>query len=207
MAKREGSKMKRILLLFLCACFMLMNGCLTAERYSFTFDYETGRVVMVYHNIGSQKGSECDYSTEKDWEDLKELIADTKPQYDPDVVEEITKELFEENGVLSGRKILKVKCAKCYPSKAAVLSLFHPDQEKWRFEMSNGELFLFLSYGNKIVNTNAKIVKTKSNQILVWPKDAKKIEFAVVESGVFKGASLLPYYQKEKDALKRAKDK
>jgi hypothetical protein len=200
--------MKKIIFLFcLCSCFMLMNGCLTAERYSFTFDYETGRVVMVYHNIGSQKGSENDYSVEKDWEYLKELIVDTKPEYDPDVVEEISKELFEENGVLSGRKILRVKCPKCFPSKAAVFSLFHPDEEKWRFEVINKELFLFLSYGNEIVSTNAKIVKTKSNQILVWPKDAKKIEFAVVESGVFKGASLLPYYQKEKDALKRPKDK
>jgi hypothetical protein len=200
--------MKRIiLLLFLCACFMLMDGCLTAERYSFTFDCETGRAVMVYHNIGSLKGGECDYSIEKDWEDLKGLILNTKPEYDPDVVEEISKELFEEKGVLSGRKILRVTCPKCFPSKAALLSLFHPDQEKWRFEIINGELFLFLSYGNEIVSTNAKIVKTKSNQILVWPKDAKKIEFAVVESGIFKGASLLPYYQKEKDTLKRAKDK
>jgi len=198
---------KIIFLLCLCGCFMLMNGCLTAERYSFTFDYETGRVEMVYHNIGSLKSDECDYSVAKDWEYLKELIVDTKPEYDPDVVEEITKELFEENGVLSGRKILRVKCPKCFPSKAAILSLFHPDEEKWRFEVINDELFLFLSYGNAILNTNAKIVKTKSNQIFVWPKDAKKIEFAVIESGVFKGTSLLPYYQKEKDALKRDKDR
>jgi hypothetical protein len=199
--------MKKIIaLLCLCVCFMLMNGCLTAERYSFSFDYDTGRVVMVYHNIGSQKGSECDYSIEKDWEDLKELILDTEPEYDPHVVEGITKELFEEHGVLSGRKILKVTCPKCFPSKAAILSMLNDDKE-WRFEMINGELFLFLSYGNEIVSTNAKIVKTKSNQILVWPKDAKRIEFTVVESGVFKGTSLLPYYQKEKNALKGAKDK
>ncbi|MCJ7663357.1 MAG: hypothetical protein MUO24_03855 [Desulfobacterales bacterium] len=200
--------MKRIIsFLCLCVCFMLMNGCLTAERYSFTFDYETGRVVMMYHDIGSQKGGECDYSAKKDWEDLKELILDTKPEYDPDVVEETTKELFEEKGVLSGRKILRVTCPKCFPSKAAILSLFHPDEEKWRFEIINDEIFLFLSYGNEIVSTNAKIVKTKSNQILVWPKAAKKIEFAVVETGIFKGTSLLPYYQKEKDALKRDQDK
>ncbi len=200
--------MKKIIFLFcLCACFMLMNGCLTAERYSFTFDYETGRAVMVYHNIGSLKSDECDYRVEQDWEYLKELIQDTKPEYDSDVVEEATKELFEENGVLSGRRIIRVKCAKCFPSKAAVLSLFHPDEEKWRFEIINDELFLFLSYGNKIVGTNAKIIKTKSNQILVWPKDAKKIEFVAREGGLFGGVSLLPYYQKEKDALKRDKGK
>ena len=200
--------MKRIILLLcLCTCFMFMNGCLTAERYSFTFDYETGRVEMIYHDIRSQKGSENDYSVEKDWEYLKELIVDTKPEYDPDVAEEIAKELFEEGGVLSGRRILRIKCPKCFPSKAAILSLFHPDKEKWRFEVINKELFLFLSYGNKIVGTNAKIIKTKSNQILIWPKEAKRIEFAIVESGVFKGTSLLPYYQKEKDALKRDKGK
>jgi hypothetical protein len=200
--------MKKMIVLFcLCVCFMLMNGCLTAERYSFTFDYDTGRAVMVYHNIGSGKADECNYSVEQDWENLKELILDTKPEYDTDVVEGVTKELFEENGVLSGRRIIRIKCPKCFPSKAAVLTLFHPDQEKWRFEVINNELFLFISYGNKIVSTNAKIVKTKSNQILVWPKDAKKIEFSVVESGVFKGTSLLPYYQKEKDALKRTNDK
>jgi len=200
--------MKRIILLLcLCTCFMLMNGCLTAERYSFTFDYDTGRVEMIYHDIRSQKGSENDYSVEKDWEYLKELIVDTKPEYDPDVAEEIAKELFEEGGVLSGRRILRIKCPKCFPSKAAILSLFHPDKEKWRFEVINKELFLFLSYGNEIVSSNAKIVKTKSNQILVWPKDAKKIEFVAREGGLFGGVSLLPYYQKEKDALKRDKGK
>jgi hypothetical protein len=197
---------KIIVLLCLGACFILMNGCLTAERYSFTFDYDTGRVEMIYHDIRSQKGSENDYSVEKDWEYLKELILDTKPEYDPDVAEEIAKELFEENGVLSGRKILRVTCPKCFPSKAAIFSMFHDSQE-WRFEIINDELLLFISAGKKIVSTNAKIVKTKSNQILVWPKDAKKIEFAVREGGMFGGVSLLPYYQKEKDALKRVKDK
>jgi hypothetical protein len=197
---------KIIVLLCLGACFILMNGCLTAERYSFTFDYDTGRVEMIYHDIRSQKGSENDYSVEKDWEYLKELILDTKPEYDPDVAEEIAKELFEENGVLSGRKILRVTCPKCFPSKAAIFSMFLDDKE-WRFEIINDELFLFISAGKQIVSTNAKIVKTKSNQILVWPKDAKKIEFVAREGGLFGGVSLLPYYQKEKDALKRAQDK
>jgi hypothetical protein len=185
---------------------MLMNGCLTAERYSFTFDYDTGRVEMIYHDIRSQKGSENDYSVEKDWEYLKELIVDTKPEYDPDVAEEIAKELFEEGGVLSGRRILRIKCPKCFPSKAAIFSMFHDSQE-WRFEIINDELLLFISAGKKIVSTNAKIVKTKSNQILVWPKDEKKIEFVAREGGLFGGVSLLPYYQKEKDALKRDKGK
>jgi len=199
--------MKRIILLLcLCTCFMLMNGCLTAERYSFTFDYDTGRVEMIYHDIRSQKGSENDYSVEKDWEYLKELIVDTKPEYDPDVAEEIAKELFEEGGVLSGRRILRIKCPKCFPSKAAIFSMFHDSQE-WRFEIINDELLLFISAGKKIVSTNAKIVKTKSNQILVWPKDEKKIEFVAREGGLFGGVSLLPYYQKEKDALKRDKGK
>jgi len=197
---------KIIFLLCLCVSFMLMNGCLTAERYSFTFDYDTGRVVMIYHNIRSQRGDEKDNGIAKDWEYLKELIVDTKPEYDPDVIEESTKELFEEGGVLSGRRIIRIKCPKCFPSKAAILSMLSDDKE-WRFEIINDELFLFISAGRQIVSTNAKIVKTKSNQILIWPKDAKKFEFVARETGKSVGESLLPYYQKEKDALKRDKDR
>ena len=200
--------MKKIIFLFcLCVCFMLMNGCLTAERYSFTFDYDTGRVEMIYHNIRSQSGDEKDNDVAEDWEYLKELVADTKPAHDPDVVEEITKELFEENGVLSGRGIIRVKCPKCFPSKAAILSMFFDDEKEWRFQIINEELFLFVLSGKEIVSANAKIVKTKSNQIVIWPKDAKKIEFVYRETGKFVGDPLLPYYQKEKDALKRAQDK
>ncbi len=197
---------KIIVLLCLCACFMLMNGCLTAERYSFTFDYDTGRAEMIYHNIRSQSDEEKDNGVAKDWEYLKELIVDTKPAYDPDVVEEITKELFEEHGVLSGRRITRIKCPKCFPSKAAILSMLFDDKE-WRFEIINDELFLFISASKQIVSANAKIVKTKSNQILIWPKDAKKFEFVVREADKSVGESLLPYYQKEKNVLKRTNDK
>jgi len=199
---------KMIVLLCMCLCFMLMSGCLTAERYSFTFDYETGRVVMVYHNIGSQSGDKKDNDVAEDWKYLKELVLDTKPAHDPDVAEEITKELFEENSVLSGRGIIMVKCPKCFPSKAAILSMLL-DEKEWRCEIINDELFLFALGGKEIVSANAKIVKTKSNQIVIWPKDAKKFEFVYRETGksAGKSISLLPYYQKEKDALKRTNNK
>ena len=111
------------------------------------------------------------------------------------MVEDISKELFEEKDVLSARKVQKVKCPKCFPSKAAIMTYVHADG--WRFEMINDEVVLFLPPGNKIVSTNGQKVTTAKNSMIFWPKESGTFEYVVTEqhSG---GTFLLPNYLKER---------
>ena len=179
---------------------VLLTGCLTASQYKFWFDADTGEIRREYYDLTSRRGAdEKDYSVTKDWALLKEMIAEQKPEFDPEVIEDVSKTLFEENKVLCARKIQKVKCPKCFPSKAALLSYVH--DKDWRFELINEEVILFLPSGKKIVSTNGQMLTTSKNSLILWPNDTKKFEYVVSEqwSG---GTPLLLYYLEEKDLKK-----
>lgn len=175
---------------------VVLTGCITVSQYSFSCDLGTGEIRREYYALASRKGpDEKDYSVTNDWTTLKRLIEEKKPEYDPEVVVDISKSLFEENKVLCARKIQKVTCPKCFPSKAAILSYVH--DKDWRFEMINDEVVLFLPSGKKVISTNGQKVTTPSNSVIFWPKETSKFEYIVTEewSG---GTSLLPYYLEER---------
>lgn len=189
----------RILAVSTCLA-VLLTGCVTASQHKFSFDFNTGEVRREYSDITSRQGpDEKDYSVANDWATLKEMIAEQKPEFDPEVVEDIAKELFEENKVLCGRQIQKVKCPRCFPSKAAILSYLH--DKEWRFELINEEVILFLPSSKKIVSTNGQMVTTPKNTLIIWPQESSSFEYVVAEqwSG---GTSLLPSYLEEKKAGK-----
>jgi hypothetical protein len=173
----------------------LLAGCVTVSEYRFALDTTTGAVLREYIDLASRQGpNENDYSVTNDWATLKQLAAEKKPEYDPDVVEDVAKELFATNNVLCGRKLQKVKGPKCFPSKAALLAYLH--EKDWRFEMLNDEVFLILPTGKRLVSTNGQKLTTAKNTLIVWPGDATRFEYAVSEqwSG---GTSLLPHFLKE----------
>jgi hypothetical protein len=179
---------------------ILLTGCVTVSQYNFSFDFDTGEVRWEYHDLTSRSGvDEKDYSVTNDWATLKQMIAEQKTEFDPEVVEDISKGLFEENKVLCARKIQKVKCPKCFPSKAALLSYLH--DEDWRFELINDEVVLFLPSDKKIVSTNGQKFTTPKNSLIIWPQETLNFEYVVTErwSG---GTPLLPYYLDEKDVKK-----
>jgi hypothetical protein len=179
---------------------VLLTGCVTISRYKFSFHFSTGEVRREYHDLTSRKAvDEQDYSVTNDWARLKETIEDKEPEFDPEVVEDISKELFEENKVLCARKLQKVKCPKCFPSKAAILSYLH--EKEWRFELINDEVILFLPLGKKIISTNGQMVTTPKNSVLLWPQDTNEFEYVVSEqwSG---GTSLLPFYLEDENVKK-----
>ena len=179
---------------------VLLTGCITVSEYKFSFNFSTGEVRHVYYDLTSRQGAdEKGYSVENDWAMLRQMIGDKKPEFDPDVVEDISKELFEENTVLCAQKLQKVKCPKCFPSKAAILVQLH--DKDWRFELINNEIFLFLPSGKKVISTNGQEITTAKNSVIVWPHETNKFEYVVSEqwSG---GASLLPYYLKERNEEK-----
>jgi hypothetical protein len=179
---------------------VILTGCITVSQYKFSFDFDTGEVRREYQDLTSRKGTdEKDYSVANDWATLKQMIAEQKPEFDPEVVEDISKGLFEENKVLCARIIQKVKCPKCFPYKAAILSYVH--DKKWRFEVINEEVVLFLPSGNKIISTNGQKVTTPKNSLIIWPQETRNFQYVVTEewSG---GTSLLPYYLEEKNIKK-----
>ena len=193
--------MKRIAVLFVfISLAVLMAGCLTVSQYRFLFNFDTGEVRREYCDLRSkQGGDEKDYSIANDWAELKQLIAEQKPEFDPDVVKDISKELFEENNLLCARKIQKVICPKCFPSKAAIMAYLH--DKDWRFELMNDEVVLFLPSGKKIVSTNGQKVTTLNNSMIFWPQKSSNFEYVVTEQNSG-GTSLLPNYLEEKNLKK-----
>ncbi|MFB3883594.1 MAG: hypothetical protein ACE144_00120 [Thermodesulfobacteriota bacterium] len=192
--------MTHVFCLVVLGCLLFINGCLTYEQSTWTFDCDTGRITLVFQDIRSSKSSDV----EDDWKELKKLKEDLKdPQspfkFNPEVFELITKELFEENSALSGRIILKVKSSEHFPSKAAIVTEFF--RQEYPSVVSKGEIFLFIPIGEKIISSNAQIVETKHNHILIWPEDT--VKFEIVGPGEGSGVgSLLPYYKKEREAFK-----
>jgi hypothetical protein len=196
-----GDDMKIIGVLFVSISFaVLLAGCITVSEYRFSFNFDSGEVRREYHDLTSKQGfDEKDYSVSNDWAELKQIIAEKKPEFDPEVVKDISGELFEENKVLCARKIQKVKCPKCFPSKAAIMAYVH--DKDWRFEMINEEVVLFLPLGKKIVSTNGQKVSTPKNSVIFWPQENSNFEYVVTEqfSG---GTSLLSNYLGEKNFKK-----
>lgn len=179
---------------------VVLTGCITVSQHKFSFNFDTGEVRWEYYDLTSRKGTdEKDYSVTNDWATLKQIVAEQKPEFDPEVVEDISKGLFEENKVLCARKIQKIKCPKCFSSKAAILSYVH--DKNWRFELINEEVVLFLPSDKKIISTNGQKVTTPKNSLIIWPQETRNFEYVVTEqwSG---GTSLLPYYLEEQNLKK-----
>lgn len=175
---------------------VLLSGCITVSRYKFSLDLDTGEIIREYYNLTSREGvDEKDYSAAKDWATLREMVSEQKPEFDAEVIEDISKGLFQEKEMLCGRKIQKVKCPKCFPSAAALLSYVH--DEDWRFELINGEVVVVLPGSKRIVSTNGQSLTTPKNSFIIWPQETRKYEYLVAEqwSG---GTSLLPSYLEEK---------
>lgn len=179
---------------------VLLSGCITVSQYRFSLDLDTGEIIREYYNVTSRQGvDEKDYSVTKDWSTLKEMISDQKPEFDAEVIEDIFKGLFQDKEMLCARKTQKVKCPKCFPSAAALLSYVH--DEDWRFELINGEVVVVLPSSKRIISTNGQSLTTAKNSFIIWPQETRKFEYFVAEqwSG---GTSLLPSYLEEERAKK-----
>ncbi len=98
--------MKTIRVVVSASFAVLLTGCVTVAQYRFSFNFNTGEVRREYADLTSRKGAnEKDYSVTNDWATLKQMIAEQKPEFDPKVVEDVSKGLFEDNKVLCARKV------------------------------------------------------------------------------------------------------
>jgi hypothetical protein len=191
-------------MVFIFSIFLILSGCLTREKYSFRFDYKTGRAERVSYDIRSQKGAdEKDYSIEKDWKLLKSSAGEgLGKEFDPDVIKPVKAELFQDGDVVSGKEIFEVQSPKAFPSKDVLLEkLLSGQDEGVHFQKINNEIFMFAD-SREIESSNGKIIKTANNYIVVWPEDQILFEFTLnnKRSG---GKSLLPFYLKDKEMKER----
>jgi uncharacterized protein YceK len=192
----EIKNMKKIFLILLIC--LVLSGCLTRQKYSFRFDYKTGRAERLSYDIRSQKGAdERDYSIEGDWKSLKSCAGENfGKEFDPEVIKPVKAELFKDGEVLSGKEIFEVQSPKAFPSKEALLEKLHAGQdESLHFQTINNEIFLF-SNSKEIESSNGRIIKTDKNNIVVWPEDQLVFEFTL-HSKSSDGKTLLPFYLKE----------
>lgn len=193
--------MKNLLIIPLC---LILCGCLTYQKYSFKFDYQTGIVEKTYYDIRSHEKTE--ENIEGNWKLLKSMAGEKFGEgFDVDVIKPVKAELFQDGDVLSGKELFEVQLPKAFPSKQVLLEKLHedPDEDKrikgLEFQTINNEIFLFLQSGAEIEASNGKIIKTEKNNIIVWPEDQIIFEFTL-NAEVNGGNSLLPYYLKEKDS-------
>jgi len=190
--------MKRML--FILALCLVAAGCLSYQKYTFQFDFNTGNVIKEYSDIRTQKGGgEEDYSPGKDWELLKARVGeDFGKEYDPDVIKPVRAELFQEGETLSGRETFMVQLHKAFPSKAAILERLHADTDQdLKFLAIKEEIFLVS--GNKdIASSSGKKIVTEKNCFIVWPQEAVVFDFSLPE-GTLGGTSLLPFYLSEQE--------
>lgn len=188
--------------LFFAVVPLFLAGCLMVGQNEYKLDAQTGIFESTYHDIRSEfLGSTPDKEEgrQSDWKQLKEMTQAASPDFDANVIENVSRGLFAEDKVLSGKKVYKVKCPACFPSKAALLTMLHSKEDEkgeWHFEAVNDETLLVIPSGKKVVATNGTLLKTPNNNVIVWPSNTVTFEYRVDNSQVG-GESLLPFYLQE----------
>lgn len=190
--------MKKYNLLCLLLSLLLM-GCIHVDSTEYNFDYKTGTLEVVYHNIYSA-GDAAEY--QQDWAEVSKISNYGREQgYNEKLIPSVSRELFQEDAVLSGREIFQVRCPECFPAKSSLLQEIIAAEEA-KIETINNEILIFFSKeAVKNVSSNGKVLETDSNFIVGWPEDAERFELKIeslkdeAEENV---KSFLPLYLEEK---------
>lgn len=155
--------MKKLILLPIFLVAILVSGCLTTQFkiYKFTLNKDlSGTLEIVYYNIFSQvsESEDADSVASEDYQKLLEdYIAGEEATRNYQNVSVLKKELFEENGVLCGRVLLKF-------NKPEDVKLYRYDKNSpWMYKYSSDESF-HSSNGEK---------KFDDYPIVFWPKNHK----------------------------------
>ncbi|MEX0321249.1 MAG: hypothetical protein AB3N63_03780 [Puniceicoccaceae bacterium] len=178
----------------------LLSSCILNTSQRFSYNHKTGDLVTEWIDLRSQKGrNDKDYSIEKDWEELKQMLHSDDSEHDENVVDLINRELYQDGDVLSGRITWRVRCPDCFPGVIDVMRYLHKGEEKsYRFEDIRGDMFLFLPKGRRVIETNGEVLETSKNWVIVWPGDAELIEFTIRGEHTG-GKSLLPFFLNDEE--------
>jgi len=103
--------MKKNLLIWagLISAVLFLSGCLTCEKKEYTFKFtgdNSGQLTIKYINIMSTKDDTIDNSEEDFTSLMNDYLEGTEVENEFPDATVVSKELFEENGVLCGRIVL-----------------------------------------------------------------------------------------------------
>jgi hypothetical protein len=181
------------------ASLALLTGCPTPRQYSFRINTATGACEVVYGDLRSEEKS--DSGMAGDWTILKGMAASRDSTFDSTVVKVVSQQLFKQDTVLSGKRVYKVKCPKCFPSKVAMLEYLRKAalalDERLSWREVNGDIYLFCAEDLGLRQTNGTVLHAPHSDIAVWSGADTLFEFAFGPDSVEAGRSLLPYYLKE----------
>lgn len=165
-----------------------MVSCLTVERKQYTFEFtgkNSGKLTIKYINIMSDEDS-AGYTRVQDFDELlSSYINGSKIEESYPEAQNISKRLYEENGVLCGEVIMNfpnLQAARLYQfDKKSPFMFYASSVDGESYIESNG------SYGGDVM------------PVVLWPSKLKKL---IVSTSVSKpsesSASLLDEYRKWK---------
>jgi hypothetical protein len=155
----------------LISAVLFLSGCLTCEKKEYTFKFtgdNSGQLTIKYINIMSTKDDTIDNSEEDFTSLMNDYLEGTEVENEfPDAIV-VSKELFEENGMLCGRIVLDfadLAAAHLYQHKGKgplmyCLGCYSIDSEY--YNESNGE------YGSDIM------------PVVFWDNGLKQLELNTV---------------------------
>ncbi len=162
------------LLLFCCT---LASGCLMADKQTVEMSLissQKGRVTYIYYGIKSDSDQKDEIK--KDFDELTAMVSEESraQAYENDKIKVERWNIdVDENDIVYG----------------AVEATFNvPEFFAYNdYKISNAEIIIILPIvKNQKLTSNAKIVKTKNNYVLVWPKDSKDLEWTIVDKDSMK---------------------
>jgi hypothetical protein len=161
----------------LFSCCVLVSGCLTADKQTVEMRLitsEKGRVTYLYYGIKSDSKERGEIK--KDFDDL---IASISEKSRADVYENDKLKIEQWNIDIDVE-------GNVYGAAEATFNIaeFFDYND---YKMSNEEILITLPIvKNQKLTSNGKIVKTKNNYILVWPKGSKDLQWTIVDKGSLK---------------------
>ena len=179
------SAMKNYIIVFIGFLLILFTGCLTVEKKEYIIeltDGTSGTLTVKYYNIMSQPDDGKDVSLE----DFGILVDD---YLNGDKVNEnfpnttiISKELFEANGMLCGKVVLKFNALKYV--------------KLYRHHVKGPYMWnIFNSFSEKVETTNGEYDEDKFSAIF-WSENTKIFKISTIANeNVEKNVSLLKKYQ------------
>ena len=186
-------EMKRKLFWFMIPALLMLTGCLSFGEKAYKIDFDKKEMEIGYYDIRSLKEDENKDNVESDWAGVKEEI--NKQDFDEAKIRVISKKIYQDGDVLSGKALYRLECIECFESKLEFLKEVGSLEESF-WDLRNNEIVLVTQFNAPLKSMNGKQIPSEYANIYVWPSDAKKIEF-VQKKDNSAGKSLLPNYLAE----------
>lgn len=172
--------MKRIFLILAVGVFsMFLVSCLTVEKKQYTFEFtgkNSGKLTIKYINIMSNVDS-AGYTETQDFDELlNSYVNGTKIEESYPEVTNISKRLFEENGVLCGEVIME------FPNLSAARLYQFDSKSPFMFFASSVDVETYVESNGTYGGDNMPVVMfpSKMNKLTITTSISKPTDESYV---------------------------